>query len=101
MNVSLSLQSLSTCSSARPYQDCRTIAFVIRATSSWGLTSPVFLKRGSRAGLNASQSTSFATLPSLPPSGNRLVYSDFRTFLTLFIGRGTGGKDRTTHVSSR
>lgn len=67
MKVSLSLQSLSTCSSARPYHDCRTVTLVIRTTSSWGLPSPVFLKRGSSVGLNASQSTILATLPSLSP----------------------------------
>lgn len=59
------------------------------------------VKGAKRAGLNASQSTSLGTLPSLSPSGNRLLYPGFRAFLTLFMWRGTREKNRTTRVSFR
>jgi hypothetical protein len=41
----------------------------------------VFLKSGSSIGLNASQFTSLAALPSLSPFGKRLLYSDLRILL--------------------
>src|SRR3990172_7260654 len=65
----------------------------INTTSTCGLPSPLFLKRGSRTDLNASQSTRLATLPSLSPSGKRFRYSDLKTIPT-FIQHQTHKKNK-------
>ena len=80
INVSLSLQSCSTCSSEMPYHDWSTSTFVIRTTSMCGLPSPVLAKSGSSIGLNAYQLTRFATLPSLSSFLKRLLYSALNSF---------------------